>query len=437
MLCCVVLCCVVLCCVVLCCVVLCCVVLCCVVLCCVVLCCVVLCCVVLCCVVLCCVVLCCVGVVLCCVVLCCVVLCCVVLCCVVLCCVVLCCVVLCCVVLCCLVLCCTPCTVHHHMAVHCYGQCSLAAPSGHCPTGVGSGQCCLVLLTAVVSGQPWLLGYTATLGSLGHIATLQGAVGCGHPAVLGRTAKGQWGVEFEQHTTALKRAAGTESPSVHRRTAGAVGSGFLLYTATLQRAHGAVGSGSLSIHCRTVGDSGQWTFSTLLLYRGQWAVGLHQNIAALQCVGTMCLSEHCHTVGGSGQPASFNRPPRCTGTVGSGTVAGCRIARGSGQWVSFSTVLHRTGQGTVGILQYTAARQGAVGSGYPSVDSCAAWGSGQWVSFTKPSHCSGQWAVGLLYYIAALQRVVGSGPPSVHCRAARGSVVAGAAAVRHGVCNLS
>ena len=66
-----------------------------------------------------------------------------------------------------------------------------------------------------------------------------------------------------------------------------------------------------------------------------------------------------------------------------------RLGRGIGLWVSLCTTPHRRG-------------------------------SGQWVSYTT-LHCREQWAVGLLQYTAALQRVVGSGYPSVHCRTARGS----------------
>ena len=63
----------------------------------------------------------------------------------------------------------------------------------------------------------------------------------------------------------------------------------------------------------------------------------------------------------------------------------------------------------MGLLQYTAALQGAVGSGPPLVQCRTTGCTGQWPSSNTQPHCSGQWgAVDLLEYTAKLQGAVGS-----------------------------
>ena len=63
--------------------------------------------------------------------------------------------------------------------------------------------------------------------------------------------------------------------------------------------------------------------------------------------------------------------------------------------VNTNRVRDKTGWGqgfakAVDLVQYSAALQEAVGSGYPSVHCHTAGGSGQWLSFSTLPHCGGQ-----------------------------------------------
>ena len=87
--------------------------------------------------------------------------------------------------------------------------------------------------------------------------------------------------------------------------------GILQYSAPLQGATGAVGSGNPLVHCLTAKE--------------QWAFGLLQHAAALSgAVGNGYLIVHCCTVGGSRQWGSFCALPLLLG--------------GSGQWESFGVL---------------------------------------------------------------------------------------------------
>ena len=94
---------------------------------------------------------------------------------------------------------------------------------------------------------------------------------------------------------------------------------------------------------------------------------------------------------------------------------------GGVQWVPFSTLPHCREQWAVGLLQYTAVLQGAVGTVPLSVHRHTEGGSGQWVSFSKLPRCKGarrQRVSGFLQHSAILHGAVGSGYTSANCRTA-------------------
>ena len=171
-----------------------------------------------------------------------------------------------------------------------------------------------------------------------------------------------------------------------------------------------------------LGDSGHW-FGVVwcgVAWRGvAWCGVVWRGVARRGGVGW----------GGAGRGVAWRG-------VGSGdSSVHRRTVEVNGRWGFFSALLHCSNQWAVGILEYVAAVQGAVGSRAPSVRCCKLrgavgsgdpqvhcltagdmgwWGRGQGVSFNFPPH-SGQWAVGILHYNAALQGVVGSGAPSLWC----------------------
>ena len=151
---------------------------------------------------------------------------------------------------------------------------------------------------------------------------------------------------------------------------GALGSRDPEYTATLHwsvggdpsiqcyaaTVHWSVGNGDPSVHCH----------HRTACIRGQW--------------GSLCALLHCRVQG----PGS------------------------RGQWAvgSFSALPHYRGHWVVGILLYTTA---ASVNGIPFVH-------------CHTARATSPWAMGILEYTAALQGAVGSGDSSVHCHRGQGAV---------------
>ena len=62
----------------------------------------------------------------------------------------------------------------------------------------------------------------------------------------------------------------------------------------------------------------------------------------------------------------------------------------------------------MGLPLYTAALQGAMGSGSPSLHHRTAGGKVQGASFSTVPHCKEQWEEGLLQYTVVVQGVISS-----------------------------